>query len=275
MIRGSLFGLLAIVPILAGCVHFKEKDPEDLLWHPADTVPEDSKAEVYIFLFDTLDPLAGGSLAGVRDHLHHLGFGKTYYGWSHHLSDFIVELQVVRSQRPNVRFVVIGYGSGAPAGRKLTIAADVLGIPIDLSIYLESRGLDSAGDIDPALSSFTIIREDLDAGHKSSVPNHPRTLELIEREITLLALGIPPPPRPAPVHINLVTPIPPPRETVPIPKTLSPDWDFLRPRHPWDAPGPVQLDGNETLPLPKAAPDLPRPRPLPDSKSPPTSGKPK
>jgi hypothetical protein len=279
MTRRPFAWLLAVVPILAGCVHFKEKDPEDLLWHPADTVPEESKAEVYVFLFDTLDPLAGGSLAGVRDHLHHLGFGKTYYGWSHHLNDFVVELQVVHSQRPNTRFVVIGYGLGALAARKLALAGDAMGIAIDLSIYLEPRGFNSLGEMDPALSTFIMTAADLacteghDSIHKSSVPTNPKTLDLIEREITLVALGIPPPPRPAPVKIDLVTPIPAPRETIPIPKQLTPDWDFLRPRHPWDVLPPEIRHGDETLPLPKAAPDLPRPRPVPDGKSPATSGK--
>jgi hypothetical protein len=281
MTRRPFAWLLAVVPILAGCVHFKEKDPEDLLWHPADTVPEESKAEVYIFLFDTLDPLAGGSLASVRDHLHHLGFGKTYYGWSHHLRDFMVELQVVSSQRPNTRFVVIGYGVGAPAARKLALSGESNGIPIDLSIYLEPRGLDSLGETDPALGTFTLTSADLgcsdgqDSIHKSSVPTHPKTLELIEREITLVALGIPPPPRPTAVHIDLVTPIPAPRESNPMPKKLPPDWEFLRPRHPWETPPFTPPLGNETLPLPKAAPDLPRPRPVQDEPMPKTLGRPK
>ena len=107
------------------------------------------------------------------------------------------------------------------------------------------------------------------------MPTHPKTLELIEREITLIALGIPPPPRPTAAHIDLATPIPAPRETNPMPKQLPPDWEFLRPRHPWDMPLSTPSFGNETLPLPKAAPDLPRPRPVQVDPVPKTPGKPK
>src|SRR5207249_1315873 len=78
----------------------------------------------------------------LRDHLHRLGFGKTYYGWPHHLGDFEVELGTVAADRPNARFVVIGYGTGARAARDLVVFADTIGVPIDTVIYLEPVGLD-------------------------------------------------------------------------------------------------------------------------------------
>jgi hypothetical protein len=163
----------------------------------------------------------------------------------------------------------------------LALAGEASGIVIDLSVYLEPRGLDALGDVDPALGTLTVasahfIREDnhgLD--HKSSLPIHPKTLQLIEREIALVALGIPPPPRSSSAHIDLVTPIPAPREKIPSPKALSPDWDFLRPRHPGDVLPPELRHGEETLPLPKTAPDLPNPRLVPDGKSPDVTVKPK
>src|SRR5204863_6847619 len=72
--------LLAVLPVLAGCGHVYLKPCDDgPPWRPAETVPDEMKACVYVFLFDSFDPFAVGQLADLRDHLHRLGFGKTYY----------------------------------------------------------------------------------------------------------------------------------------------------------------------------------------------------
>jgi hypothetical protein len=267
MTRRPVAWLLAVLPVLAGCVHFTQKPPDDALPRPADTVPEESKAQVYIFLFDTFNPLDTGSLVGVRDFLHHIGFGKTYYGWPHHADDFLSEIQLISADRPTARFAVIGYGSGAKAARDFAAAAGESGIVIDVSIYMEPRGLESWDGTESALGTFILRAADLsgtDHGlgrvKKSAVPTHPATLELVEREVTLMAMAVPPPPRKPPVRVFLVPPMPAPRETIPIPRELPPEWQFLRPRHPWDPPPPAPLYGGEILPYPRLMPELPPPR---------------
>jgi hypothetical protein len=267
MSRRPLAWVFAAVPVLAGCVHFTHKSPDHCAWRPSDEVPEQSKQCVYIFLFDTYNPLHSGQLAGVRDDIHHLGFGKTYYGWAHHTDHFLTEVQSVHSDRPNARFAVIGYGSACVAAREFAAAAADMGIVVDVSIYLEPHGLEPWDATESASSSFTLRSADLgppDSGHGhakgSSVTRHPFTLEVIERELTLMAMGIPPPPRPRPLRVVLVPPMPAPRETIPIPKELPPEWQFLRPRHPWDPLPPAPRYGGETLPYPRMLPDLPPPR---------------
>jgi len=266
MPRRACAWLLAILPILAGCMHFTHKPPDDCLMRPADTVPEESKACVYVFLFDTYNPFASGALGGVRDQLYHLGFGKTFYGWPHHVEDFLAEAQLVQADRPNARFAVSGYGLGASAARRFTAEASEMGIVTDVIIYLEPSGMEPWDEAEAALDVVIVRAEDLECsgGHhhvsKSSVPTHPATLEVIERELTLMAMGVPPPPRPRPQRVLLVPAIPAPREKIPIPKELPLEWQFLRPRHPWDVPPPAPRYGGETLPYPQALPDLPPPR---------------
>ncbi|HKA08782.1 MAG TPA: hypothetical protein VKD71_16095 [Gemmataceae bacterium] len=266
MSRRSLAWVLATLPVLAGCVHFTHKSPDDCAWRPSDEVPEQSKQCVYVFLFDTYNPLHSGELAGVRDYVHHLGFGKTYYGWPHHMDHFLTELQTVHAERPNALFAVIGYGSAAVAAREFAAAAADMGIVVDVSIYLEPQGIEPWDESDGALSNFVLRAADLgppDAAHghakSSSVTRHPFALEVIERELTLMAMGIPPPPRSRPLRVMLVPPMPAPRETILIPKELPPEWQFLRPRHPWDPIPPAPRHGGETLPYPRKLPDLPPP----------------
>ena len=268
--------LLAALPVLSGCGHIYHKPPDDgPPWRPAETVPEEMKACVYVFMFDSFDPFAAGNLADLRDHLNKLGFGKTYYGWSHHLSEFQVEMGVVSVERPNARFAIIGYGHGARAASELAAFANTVGIPVDVVIHLEPSGLDLGEGLETGASTFTIRGTDLDASAvgdgtfvgrhflRSDVPMHPMTVELIERELTLLGLSVPPPPR-LPAHrVFLVPPMPAPRPTMPIPKELPPEWQFLRPRHPWQPPAPPSPGGDETLPFPKLLPDLPVPKPKP------------
>jgi hypothetical protein len=265
-----LFALVAaVLPVLAGCMHIYHKPCDEPVWRPADSVPDENKACVYVFLFDDYNPFAAGHLADVRDYLHTLGFGKTFYGWPHHVDDFQVELGTVSAEHPNARFAVIGYGHGATAARKLAGFADTIGAPVDLLIYLEPSGLDDAvGDTVP--NTFTINGADLKPDHADTfvgkylhagdVPMHPEVLKIIEREVTLLGLTLPPPECPPAPPVFLVPRMPPPRDGIPIPKELPPEWRFLEMRAPWLPPGPPP-SGVETLPYPRLLPELPPPGP--------------
>ena len=272
MSRRAFALLLAVWPVLAGCGHIYHVPCDAPPWRPADTVPEPNKACVYVFLFDSFDPFAAGQLGQINDHLRHLGFGKTYYGWPHHLAHFQEEMGTVNAERPDARFAIIGYGTGAAAARRLAAFADAVGIPVDVVIYLEPCGFDPAAEPVGAMNTFTLRGVDLDASaavegtfvgrhfHKSDVPGHPMTLELIEREVVLMGLGIPVAPRKPAPPVVLVPPMPAPRATIPIPKELPPEWQFLRPRAPWAPLGPPPPPGVEPLPYPRRLPDeLPPP----------------
>jgi hypothetical protein len=269
MSRRALALILAVLPVLAGCGHIYQC-PCDCppVWKPTDNVPECSKASVYVFLLDSFDPFAMGQMGDVRDHLNHLGFGKTYYGWPHHLCHFEEEMGTVNAERPDARFAIIGYGTGACAARKLAAFADAIGIPVDVVIYLEPP-FDPREEPVGAMNSFTLRGVDLDgdAGtfigrhfHKSDVANHPMTLELIDREVTLIGLGVPIAERHPVGPVVLVPPMPAPRNVIPIPKEMPPEWQFLRMRAPWLQLAPPMPMGVEPLPYPQLLPELPPPK---------------
>jgi hypothetical protein len=266
-----LFALVAaVLPVLAGCGHIYHKSCDDLPWRPADTVPEENKACVYVFLFDDYNPFAAGHLADIRDYLNKLGFGKTYYGWPHHVDDFQVELATVSAERPNTQFAIIGYGHGAKAAHQLAAFADTVGIPIDVMILLEPSGIDlTAGE--PVLNTIVLRGADLapdEAGtfvgkylHAGDLPTNPEVLKIIEREITLLGLSLPPPVCPPVPPVFLVPPMPAPRNVLPDWKPLPPEWRFLEIRAPWMPTAPPPPPGVETLPYPRLLPELPPPEP--------------
>jgi hypothetical protein len=261
--------LLAVLPVLVGCGHIYRVPCDAPPWRPADTVPDCSKAAVHVFLFDCYDPSAAGWLGDVRDHLHRLGFGKTHYGWPHHLKHFQVDLGTIGVEDPRARIMIIGFGSGAKAARELAAFADTIGAPVDAVVMVEPCGLDPAEEAAAAGNTFVIRGTDLNVYgptfvprhfQKAEVATHPTTLEVIEREAVLMAMGVPiAPRRPAP-PVVLVQPMPPPRDTRPAPKELPPEWQFLRFREPWMQLPPPLLAVPEALPNPRRVPDeLPPP----------------
>jgi hypothetical protein len=265
MIRRRLLPMLfAALPALAGCHHFTHSTPND--WRPSDSVPDESKSCVFIFLIDSHNPLATANLAGVRDFLHHIGFGKTFEGQPCHVSYFIEKMQSIQAQCGSARFVVIGWDTGAEAAHELAAAGMMLKLPVEAAIYLEPRRIEEWDDATAATTTFVIRAEDLNSDSeakvdKSNVTTHPQTLELIERELTLIGFTVKPPPRPETPRVLLVEPIPPPRKSEPKPRPLSEDWQFLRPKHPWEQPPPVHRPPTEPLSLPKVVPELPTPKP--------------
>ena len=267
MSRRPLAWLLALLPAAAGCGHFGQIQPEGCELRLVEQIPDESKNCIHVFLIDSFDPFAASSLADVRAHLHHLGFPKVYHGYAKHAGDMMVEMGTVAVERPGARFAVIGLGSGCDAARGLAAFGATVGAPVDVAIYLEPGAGAAWVEPDSAISSFSIRADDLGAGpdpvKKSAVAAHPEALAVIERELALIGMTIPPPVRKVPPRVYLVEPIPPPRETTPRPRPLPPDWWFLRPRHPWDAPLPRQPADVETLPMPRVVPELPPPTPGP------------
>jgi hypothetical protein len=274
--RRPALWFFAALPALPGCFHLAHPAPDACLadWRQADDVPDESKSCVFIFLFNGLDPIEHCNLASVRDHLHHLGFGKTYYGQSAHRTYFEDRMRYIHDHCPGAaRFVVIGFGTGARAAQQLAMFADGAGIPVELVIYLSPRRLDRVVE-PPSARTLTVTGDHWLSGGipdcggdavmlfgvgKSALPTHPETLAVLEREITLVALGVAPAPRRKAPRVALVDPIPPPREVIPRPAELPPEWQFLRPRYPWEATPLPPPAIPEMLPPPRVVPQLPPP----------------
>lgn len=274
MYRCPYAWLIGLLPVLTGCLHFVHKDPkaDACAWKLSDQVPEESKSCVYVFMFDPLDPLTCANLKGVRDYLHELGFTKTYYGQRPHLSYFLEKMRMINGRCGTARFAIVGYHTGADSAREMADLASQSGISIDLVLYLEPRGDDATEVNAKALNTITVRAEDLppiqkhhDGEHsshqvgKTGVPTHPKTLSILERELSLIGMTVPPPVRPEAKRVVLVDPMPAPREVTPNPRELPEEWQFLRPRDPWTAGLQPTQKPEETLPLPKTIPGLPAP----------------
>ena len=267
--------LIGLLPAVTGCLHFVHPNPklDPCVWKLSDQVPEESKSCVYVFLFDPLDPLTCSNLKGVRDYIHQLGFPKTYYGQHPHLSYFLEKMRWIHGKCGSARFALVGYDVGADSARQLAELAALEGIPVELVLFLEPRGSEFSDEGVAALSTLTLRAADLppiekhhDGEHsthqvgKTGVPTHPKTLAVLERELSLIAMTVPPPVRLEAKRVLLVEPMPQPREITPKPRPLTDDWQFLRPRNPWtDGPDPSRKPA-ETLPLPKSLPGLPAPK---------------
>jgi hypothetical protein len=264
--------LFSLLPALAGCTHFVIKPPcAEFERRPSDFAAQESKSCVYVFLIDPLNPFEGGDLSPMCEELHKLGFGKTFHGRSVHVSYFVEKMRSINGHCGTARFVVVGFRGGADAAQELADRATAEGLPVVRAILLEPNSA-RATDPDAAVPTFVMTAEELtaaDAAHSpesdhvvkvSELPRHPRTLALIERELTLVALGIPPKPRPEAVRVVLVPPMPSPRNTPANPQPLPQEWQFLRPKSPWERPPPTSPEPTEPLPLPKIVPVEPIPK---------------
>ncbi len=278
MTRRSIYCLLAILPALPGCLHvFHEPPPiHPTDWRPADEVPDEAKGGVYVFLFDGHDAFKYCNMDGVRGYLNDLGFGKTYSGLAIHRSYFAEKLRAIHAHCPSARFAIVGFDKGAEAAQGLALDASKAGVPIDLLVYLEPKDVDEALETDLGTRTVTVWGENcgwcphpsigsevmvLHKVERPAVPTHPQTLGLLEQELTLIGMGIPPVPRaPAPL-VKLVEPLPSPRESQANPKALPREWQFLRLKNPWDPMQPIApVAPLEVLPTPRVAPKHPEPK---------------
>src|SRR5262249_54711773 len=108
----------------SGCLQFLNPVPAPPaeVTQPCEAVPACSRQHVHVFLANGVDPLSLGNLSGVREHLHSLGFTRTYYGQVYHTHWLKQELRRAHKDDPEGRFVLVGYGCGVGTVRALARA---------------------------------------------------------------------------------------------------------------------------------------------------------
>ncbi|WP_157369775.1 hypothetical protein [Zavarzinella formosa] len=276
MPRRCWITLLGLVPMFTGCIAFRSMPPEveRPLWRPSDEIPPEQKNCVYTFVFGTLDPFDSGHTCGLRDHLIHMGFEKTYFGQSPHLSYFAEKMREIAAHCPAARFAIAGYDTGAVPAAELAVEARKAGIAVELLVFLEPaahhkgcddfpaghvitiRGNDSLFGLTPADHGELVVAEN---AHRSSIPTHAITIEVMERELCLIAMGVEMPGRLIEPKQPLVKPFSAPRNT---PRRVTPlpaEWRFLEPYGAWGMnisnAGPSSMTNPETLPPPRVAED--------------------
>jgi len=230
---------------MSGCMSFLHPiDPVAPEQYTAfKSVPSPSRGHVYIFMVHGLDPLDYANLAGVRDYLHALGFHKIYLGQLYHTLYFDGEILRLHKEDPQAHFVLIGFSFGANMVRYLANSAKNEGIPIDLLFYLGGNTLhnEPADQPDNALKVVNILASGciwngvtMDRAENISVPDvyhfgspsHPGTLEVLRRELAVVAERVSKLPLPS-LAPPLLTPLPEP----PLPPQTGShgEWDFLKP----------------------------------------------
>ena len=246
MPRWRWIAILGLAPMFTGCLAFNARPPEleRPLWRPSDEIPPEQKNCVYTFVFGTPDLLDAGQTCVLRDQLISLGFVKTYYGHSHHLSYFAGKMREIAANCSTAKFAIVGYDSGTISAAELAVEARKADVPVELLVFLDParicEGCDATlarqvmtirgdgglfGHTPPTCGDVVIIE---DAPH-SAIPAHEVTVEVLERELMLIAMGTDLPRRLDLPRKPLVEPFPPPRQTVRRPKTLPAEWRFLEP----------------------------------------------
>lgn len=232
---------------MSGClgfVHRVDKPAPEMAACCRET-PACNRDHVYIFMIHGLDPCDLANMAGVREYANQLGFRKVYYGQLYHAGFFERELHRIHKERPEARFVLIGFSYGANAVRDLAHSAGREDIPIDLLVYMGGNTLKNSAEDQPqnAREIVNILATgciwngaQMDRAQNYNVtdvfhfgsPTHPLTLEVLARELTIVAacVAIPESSKPVP---QMDEPLPPPRETMPRATDRRDEWDFLKP----------------------------------------------
>lgn len=262
--RGGVVVLAALCLATGqGClsfVHSLDLPPKEQITQ-GELLPAPSRNHVHIFLLHGMDPLDLANLNGLTEYIQQLGYIKTHYGQLYHYWEFKKEMQQVHKQDPQARFVVIGFSFGANVGRDLVNAVKEDGILIDLLIYLGGNTLENTPQTQPEhvihvvnilaagciWNGTTMDRADnihyTNVWHFGS-PTHPRTRELLVRELAVVAARVP--------YVEKVPPLPRElEEEIPLPRRLPPEeaqrmsselpaeWRFLSSRSAGeDAPPP-------------------------------------
>jgi hypothetical protein len=246
----ALCGLVVLAAFLpgAGCVSYCHPvhPPGTQLLEPCLAVPKCGRDHVYVFFIHGLDPLNFANLSGVRDYVQSLGFPKTYYGQLYHAWQFRQDVRRIHYEDADAHFVLVGFSYGANAVRSLANAVKDDGIVIDLLVYLGGNTLENTQEDQPenALRIVNILASgciwngaQMDRAENISVPDvwhfgsptHPRTLELLARNLADVAGAVPVPAPTEPDRMPLEEEAPTPRPVTPQTTQKPSAWDFLHP----------------------------------------------
>jgi len=233
-------------------------------------LPKCARDHVYVFIIHGMDPLDFANLEGLCKYMHDLGFNNTYYGQLYHTWQIEKDIRRIYHEDPEARFALIGFSFGANMVRSVTQHVNNEGIRIDLLVYLGGNTLDNVpadrpdntGQIVNILASGCIWNgawlDDAINEHETDVwhfgsPTHPRTLQILNEQLIVVASTVPVPAEPTKIPS---TPEPTPREVMPPAVSKNDAWDFLKP-----------VSRLKELPADKTT-DSPPPADTPDKKTP-------
>jgi hypothetical protein len=234
------------------------------------SMPQFCRNHVYVFFILGIDPLDCADVGGLRGHLQGLGFIKSYLGDWFCKDHFAKCIHKIREEDKLARFALVGYRLGACSARDLAEKLKGENIPIDLLVYL-GEGAEGArpANVQKLLNiqGTSCLDRFFTPPHIEGAENflfaeespkgtvcHPKTLDRLVYELTVVASRIPVVEKPTPPN---PFPEPTPHPLVPVPPGPRDEWDFLKPQ-PLVPPGqtPQQPEPRietqpEVLPQPK------------------------
>ena len=191
---------------------------------PPGQAPETTEPNrVHVFLIHGIDLFDSANLQSVEEHIRGLGFANTHLGQFYQAAQFEEDIRALHRADPKAHFVVVGFSMGAALASGLVEALQPDGVTVDLLVYLDGKAIVLAV-ADAPTNARRVVNvvcpgylwtaptrtgtENLllqDTWH-FGVPSHPRTLEMLTKELTALAapkslLAPAPSPSPAPEPI--------------------------------------------------------------------------
>lgn len=258
---------LAVLGLATGqgclcCMHPLDVPPKEQI-ALGENIPSPCRNHVHIFLIHGLDPLDAANLSGLTEYIQQEGYIKTHFGQCYHLWEFKKEMRRLHKEEPKTRFVVIGFSLGSLMAQELANAVKKDGIVIDLLVYVGGFILSnsprsqpenvahivnilSSGDgmIGPRMDRADNVRYG-DVWH-FGLPTHPRTREMLTRELAVVAARVPYVQKVPPLSPEIEEEIPRPRRLTPdqlreTSSQLPPEWSFLNSRNAAGEPPPPRL----------------------------------
>lgn len=245
------WGLLSAIGLAAGCsCHLTYAPPvaEDVCEAIA-SVASCSRSHVYVFFVQGHAPCDCASLEALKETVQTIGFPKAWYGACWHAKHFKKEIARIQQADPDARLVLVGYGHGVAAARKLAEAVASPGVTFDLMVCLGKRAERpySVSRMVTILAGCPGKKGDEDDVHfvdasSHKLPMHPETVDLLANELLGLAGSIPAGADLPKMHYPEKEPTPRPI-VPPADASRSDEWDFLKPasaeRHTAVPPGAV------------------------------------
>ena len=241
----AALGLL-LLPGCLSCLNPIPLPPCELK-QTCEQIPSPCRARVYVVLINGADPFCCGNLSGVGEYLGGLGFVKIFYAQMYHDDCMMKELRVIHEDQPEARFAIVGFEHGSSNARKIATLASNEGLPVDLLVYLQPKGLSESSGVwqpnvrrqitiqaerswsqDPALQEGEIVA--VPSRSRYGVPTHSITLDLLATELTHLSMSIPFQRQEGEAFPSMLEdPAPTPRPIISRLTEKPDDWDFLKP----------------------------------------------
>jgi hypothetical protein len=241
--RLAILAMGSLLPVGCLCFVHPVPPPEKEQIKMCNEVPCDCRNHVFIFFLQGADPLDAADLAGVRDYVQSLGFIKTYYGQAYHASWFAKEIRRLCKDDPLAHFAIIGYDLGAHQARALAQEVKKEAVPLDLLVYLSSKGLsegpencpENVGRILNIRGTEWFGQPPLIPGAENFVypnadhydaPTQKHTLDVLAEALREVARHVP-----HVVYEDAPAPekLPKPRKVTPPNEKTPGEWDFLEP----------------------------------------------